>query len=228
MLLSWLCFIYHPLTKLSLGLVWGVWKTTVSRQCWQWHTHPLYSHVLEGCAGIRHEQIFHTSMAFDTLVPRAFCTVSPQHRTKAFLIFTTRELFSSACWDALFLSGFSLKQYVDFSRPCCSLDKKHVKSSMQQVSCCFSNNKHSMFCPWGKAVNSLCTLLLLLVISIDIYTGLTVHWTWGKKKKKVLCSDAEKIHTRILDVLCSCQFNFADIDLTFKFSYLTWLSHIAC
>jgi len=70
-------------------------------------------------------------------------------RTKAILIFTFRKLFSLAFRDVLFLFGFDkqVKQHVEFPGPCCSLDDKHVKSSMKTGYYCFRTSKHCMLSP---------------------------------------------------------------------------------
>lgn len=110
-------------------------------------------------------------------------------RTKAILIFTFRKLFSLAFRDVLFLFGFDeqVKQHVEFPGPCCSLDDKHVKSSMKTGYYCFRTSKHCMLCPWGNTVNSLWAPLLLLVVNVDMHPGLTVHWTWGRKCTLLRC-----------------------------------------
>lgn len=64
--------------------------------------HPFY-YSLERYAGIlRKQTLFHSSVALEAMMLGAVCTVNPQGRTKALLMFTTRELFSLAFGEASF------------------------------------------------------------------------------------------------------------------------------
>lgn len=94
---------------LVYSLVWpgGIWRrlwadhagTSSGHACSQ----PLYSHLLERCAGVLHEQtLFHSSVALEAVMLRALHTVNPQHGTNALLIFTNRELFVLASRDTSF------------------------------------------------------------------------------------------------------------------------------